>query len=144
MNLTRYSRFACALLVSWLGACAYPVAAQPPDEIPVDPRPSVVVFKLSDHEMTAFEALALRGDENAGLCVALHHFFLGLRDRERAIRWLTIAAENGNPRSMEMLASVLQASADERDRTRAEFWRARMKSVQNAGSRTQCDRTQVK
>lgn len=137
------NRLAAGTVSAMLIACTHAQSNYADEVLEMPGKPSVSKFKLNSEELSRYGQLALGGDQNAGLCMAQHFMFIGSDDRAALRYWVSIAAENGNPLAMQMLALYLASTGSADDQARSAFWKARARESWRSDSITECKRISV-
>lgn len=134
-------RLAVSAIGAVLASCTIAQSKSTDQVLEMPGKPSVVKFKLNSEELSRYGDLALNGDQNAGLCMAQHFMFIGFKDQAALRFWLLVAAENGNPLAMQMLAMYLDSTGSAEDQKRSRFWKAREMESWRSDSIRECKRT---
>lgn len=78
-------------------------------------------LELTPAQQSSLAFDAVRGSPQAARKLATYHFIVR-GDRDLALKWYTVGAENGDAACAFGLYNVLNGSADDQQRLRAMFW----------------------
>lgn len=101
------------------------VVAAPREQFSVTPKSSAEDFSLTTKDLYRHSSLAISGSISSGHCLALYYGFARDPNDPDSQYWIEIAAQNGDPDAMMLLAGILDQSGIARDKARATFWRDR-------------------
>lgn len=99
------------MLAPWLGASAQ---TEPPQRLGTG-------LELTSEQQASLALDAVRGSPEAARKLATYHFIVR-GDRDLALKWYTVGAENGDAACAFGLYNLLNGSVEEQQRLRAMFW----------------------